>query len=587
MNKHTIHEDDIEIRLSLSFRVVVGVVFSCLSLLSPPSAGAASTNLPVEVKTQWYRIVIDPARGGRITEWKPAGSATNLAHTGQGIGSVTRTDMAQNIGFDLPLSAEVIRSGGQTEVILSTLPGSLEVQGNLSYRKKYIFRADTPVVQVQVELTNHSAGGIIGWRMYNDISVAPEGQATVFQEREDTAARTEKMWAENNPADARKWNIWESAGSGWGGVDTGLGQSVFFWTAPAGVCAIYSYASPEYAAYELRMQEPIDRGETITRTFFITAVETGNPHAALKTLKSELPPDLAGVVAAGSAAGEFRKVHIEHEANTTEGQDKAPPRQSDRWHFGGPSGIMIGYNRYLNQPPHFTGQHPALANYDMGVGFDTGAFANWYRGNAIRVLINGADIFAQKPARQLETKEGSNGYLRMVWELDKGGELILNFTVPEDGHAIYARVDIVPGELSIKDIQVRLNCYPGGFGPKYKQPSHRRVVTAKGKWEVPPDFKPSPEKPFPEAPFEKGAEWIFYADKLQSAGSLGLLIDKEECPSGRVRMSGYGQRTELNYPADTRQIHLAFYAFETENKTSREAFISSLDGERSVLTGIH
>ena len=284
--------------------------------------------------------------------------------------------------------------------------------------------------------------------------------------------------------------------------------------------------------------------------------------------------------------GDFT-VKIEHKTEMTEGKEKVPPRQNDRWIFGGPNGIIIRYSRYLNQPPYFTGQHPSLANHDMGVGFDNGFFGNWYRGNAIRVLINGADIFAQKPAKQLEAKEGANGYLRMAWELDKGGELILNFTVPEDGHAIYARVDIVPGELSIKDIQVRLNCYPGGFGPAYKLPSHRRVVTANGEWEVPRDFKPGPEKPFPAAPFEKGNEWIFYADKLQSAGSLGLIIDKEECPSGRVRMSGYGQRTELNYPADTRQIHLAFYAFETENKTSREAFISSLDGERSVLTGIH
>jgi len=286
--------------------------------------------------------------------------------------------------------------------------------------------------------------------------------------------------------------------------------------------------------------------------------------------------------------GDIISVKVEHKTTMTEAKDNIPPQQGDVWDFkSGATTLSVRYRRFLNQPPHFTGNYPSLANYDMGVGFDNGFFGNWYRGNAIRVRINGADIFAQKPAKHIEAKEGTNGYLRMAWELDKGGELILNFTVPEDGHAIYARVDIVPGELSIKDIQVRLNCYPGGFRPKYKLPSHRRVVTANGEWDVPQDFKPGPENPYPAAPFEKGAEWIFYADKLQSAGSLGLLIDKEECPSGRVRMSGYGQRTELNYPADTRQIHLAFYAFETENKTSREAFISSLDGERSVLTGIH
>lgn len=280
--------------------------------------------------------------------------------------------------------------------------------------------------------------------------------------------------------------------------------------------------------------------------------------------------------------GDF-SVKIEHKTELTKGKDNVPPRQNDRWIFGVPNGLQIKYGRYLNQPPHFTGQYPSLANYDMGIGFDAGSFANWYRGNAIRVLINGVDIFAQKPARQLEAKEGANGYLRMAWELDKGGELILNFTVPEDGHAIYARADIVPGELSIKVIQVGLNCYPGGFGPLYQQPSLRQVVTAKGEWEAPQDFKPGPGKPFPEALFEKGAEWIFYADKLESKGSLGLLVIKEESPSGKVQMSNYGQHTELNYPADTRQIHLAFYAFETENAHALKSFISSLDRERAAL----
>ena len=203
------------------------------------------------------------------------------------------------------------------------------------------------------------------------------------------------------------------------------------------------------------------------------------------------------------------------------------------------------------------------------------------------MLINGVDILAQKPATRLKTEEGVNGHLRMVWELDKGGELVLHFAVPEDGYAIYARIEIVPGKLSVNSIQLRLGCYPGGYGPAYKLPSHRWVATAKGERDVPQDFKVGAKNPYPEVPLEKGDDWIFYADKLQGDGSLGLLVRKEESPSGKVRMSNYGQATELNYPADTRQIHLAFYAFGTENLPSRQWFMSSLDRERAILAGIH
>lgn len=279
-------------------------------------------------------------------------------------------------------------------------------------------------------------------------------------------------------------------------------------------------------------------------------------------------------------------VKIEHKTELTKGKDKVPPKKCDRWNFGVPGEVTIWYTHYLNQPPDFTGQYPSLANSDMGIGFDGDFFDNWYRGNTIRVLINGADIFAQKPAKQLEAKEGANGYLRMAWELDKGRELIMNFTVPEDGHAICARVEIAPGELSVTNIQVRLSCYPGGFGPAYGGLSHRWVVTANGEREVPKDFKPGPENPYPETPFKKGEDWIFYADKLQGKGSLGLLVKKEEWPSGKIWMSSYVQTTELNYPADTRRIHLAFYAFETENTYALKAFISSLDRERTALKGL-
>jgi len=280
--------------------------------------------------------------------------------------------------------------------------------------------------------------------------------------------------------------------------------------------------------------------------------------------------------------GEIISVTVEHKTTTAEAKDNIPPSQRDTWDFKtGAKTLTISYSRFLNQPPDFTGNYPSLANSDMGVGFDGGSFGNWYRGNAIRVLVNGSDVMATKPARLAEAKGNDNGYLRIVWELDNGGELALNFTVAEGGEAIYSRIDVVPGDLSISDLTISLTCYPGGFGPAYKLPSHRWVVTSSGEWDIPQDYKGT----FPQAPVEKGEDWIFYADKLQSRGSLGLLFDKAEVESGKVYMSSYGQSTQLKYPPGTRHIHLAFYAFEMENQTSLQSFRSSLEIERSLLKG--
>lgn len=282
--------------------------------------------------------------------------------------------------------------------------------------------------------------------------------------------------------------------------------------------------------------------------------------------------------------GEIKGVKLEHKTTMVEAKENIPPRQNDQWNYStGIKTLTINYSRFLNQPPHFSGRYPSLANSDMGVGFDGGSFGNWYRGNAIRVLVDGVDVMAEKPADEIEAGEGDRGYLRMVWALDKGGKIVLNFIVPEGGSGIYCRVDVVSGENVIKNIGVRLSCYPGGFAPAYGLPSHRYVVTAKGEWEVPKEQKGD----FPVLPLDSGTDWIFYGDKLQSKGALGLLFDNKGLTSGRVRMSSYGQFTELDYPADIKSIYLAFYAFETDNSAAMELFKSSLNRENNKLKEIH
>jgi len=280
------------------------------------------------------------------------------------------------------------------------------------------------------------------------------------------------------------------------------------------------------------------------------------------------------------------KLKIEHKVEDKKAEGK-PPFRSESWTFM--TGVLnpkVNYSRYLNVQPYFEGKYRSLINSDMGIGFDGGSFGNWYRGNAIRVIINGEDIFAAKTADAVAWKEGENGYLHFVWKLKQGGEVALNITVPQDGLALYARVDFAPGNLKADSLQVRLTCYPGGYGPAYKLPSHRWVVTAKNEAEVPKDFKREGGKEYPRVRLTSGQRWIFYADKLVSGGSLGLLMLPEEKPSGEVRMSNYGQSTILNYPPRTRRLHLGFYAFGLENQAAKKLFLNSLSEELRTLRSI-
>jgi len=281
------------------------------------------------------------------------------------------------------------------------------------------------------------------------------------------------------------------------------------------------------------------------------------------------------------------KVRIEHKEELTAAKDNHPPRKSESWTFqAGGVNPTVRYGRYLNRPPEFTGSYPSLTSGDMGIGLDGGPFHYWYAGNAIRVLLDGRDIFAEQPANRIETRERVNGHLRLIWELEEKWCIALNFTVPRDGRAVFARIDVEAGEAAIGRIEVKLTAYPGGFGPAYSLPSHRYVKTAVAAANVSPDFKVTAENPLPVVPFPEGEEWVFYGDKLCSSGSLALLVNRAEKPAGQVHLSSYGVATSLVYPAGTRQIHLGFFAYSIENEWAANAFLAELEAERTALTTI-
>ena len=260
------------------------------------------------------------------------------------------------------------------------------------------------------------------------------------------------------------------------------------------------------------------------------------------------------------------------------------PQRGDQWTFtSGGAGLTVSYSRFLNQPPDFIGSYPSLANEDMGVGFDGGPFHYWYAGNAIRVVVNGEDIMRARPAKLTKAAEGDPGRLRLVWDLAGGGELRLSFAVPDGAAGVYARIELAPDTAPVTSFQVRLTCYPGGFGPAHGQPSHRWVLMAKGEAGVPKDFVQTADNPFPVLPLPAGESWVFYTDKLQSRGSLGLVLLPEERAAGEIRLSSYGVSTVLTCPPNARTVHLGFLAFDTANAAAQQAFVASVAQEQRVL----
>jgi len=281
------------------------------------------------------------------------------------------------------------------------------------------------------------------------------------------------------------------------------------------------------------------------------------------------------------ARGDEPDVRVEHEETTTLAADGKPPLKSEAWTFRtGLLSPMVRYSRYLNRPSDFAGSYPSLPNSDTGLGFDGYAWGNWYRGNAIRVLVNGRDVLAAQPATAVEWREGESGFLRLVWEFGEGTSLSLSVLVRPDGDGIYLRAELSPPGVPVDALQVQLTGYPGGYGPAYGLPSHRFVVTAQQEGDVPADYT---GKAFPKLPFTAGESWAYYADRLADTGSLGLVVLPAEKPSGEVRLSSYGIQTVLCYPPGTRDVHLGLHAYTIVNSSARQLFSEAVPADLEAL----
>lgn len=277
------------------------------------------------------------------------------------------------------------------------------------------------------------------------------------------------------------------------------------------------------------------------------------------------------------------RVHITHEVKDKQ-TDGKPPFRHETWCFtAGLRQPEVKYSRYLNVPPHFGGSHPSLINTDMGIGLD-GGYGNWYRGGFIRVLVNGRDVLATRCADTVRAEDGAYGRLRFLWSLEQGGRLALTLAVPTDGAAVYSAIEV--SGVPVETLRVRLSCYPGGFGPAYGYPSHRWAATSNAEAEVPENFVRSDDTPFPVLPLRRGVPWVFYADRRQHKGSLGVFMLPEEGAEGEVKMSNYGQTTVLDYPAGSASAHLAFYAFAIENAPAKELFLRSAPAEAERLRAL-
>lgn len=283
-------------------------------------------------------------------------------------------------------------------------------------------------------------------------------------------------------------------------------------------------------------------------------------------------------------AQESSKVKLDFKQNKRVLKANQPPYCTDNYTFVTPSNkLTVYYHYFMNQPPEFTGKHPALLHSQGGIGLSGKSFAFWYYGGMIRIYVNNIDIMQQKIAK-VSTKCGKNGNIEFVWNWGKASKFTLQLIVPSEGNRVYARLipEISPLDKKVNHIKIRLTGYPGGFGPAYKQPSHRYVKLSDGKEEILDAGKIMKK----QITLPGDVKWAFLADKLQKKGAIGFVLEKIAGGNHNLNLSSYGSSFLLNYQGCPKAVNFALYAFETTNEVSFNTFKNRASSDYQEMLSI-
>lgn len=275
-------------------------------------------------------------------------------------------------------------------------------------------------------------------------------------------------------------------------------------------------------------------------------------------------------------------VAINEQIDMTPSVDLAKPAMKvNRYIFDTSWGpFEVGYSRYLNSSVQWQGKYGASINSDMGLGIP-GYDWNWYRGNTLRVKVDGNDIIALKDADTVDWQDGDSIIARWrgVWKTDHGNMLI--YIVVIDGLDT-ALVEVEFDGIA-ETIELLLTCYPGGMGPAYGHASLRSVEAGGQTVEV------GTGQYGEQMQILAGVSEIFYSDRwsethgMGSSGACGLYFLSDTISSGTIDVGSYVVTTHLCLHKDSKVARFALTGYEVPNSLARKCFFDSRSEIKRLL----
>ena len=233
------------------------------------------------------------------------------------------------------------------------------------------------------------------------------------------------------------------------------------------------------------------------------------------------------------------------------------------------SGAVRYTFRYCGcQDPSHGDQRPAA---EGNFGMPAPTTANWYWGGFFFVQINGKEATEYRlgDLRVLET--GPRGAMQIVWahpDADVGLRLLM---LPGANHVMADLVWKPRSPATVKNVAVRLVCYPSFFTAARHRQGERHCQTPRVDKREPETLALVPERDAYLYFYDK----VFDTAKGEGDGPCAALVAPQAVQGGQVQIGGYAVITELRLRPEAGQARLAFYDFTGRTNAEAEAYLKA------------
>jgi hypothetical protein len=220
------------------------------------------------------------------------------------------------------------------------------------------------------------------------------------------------------------------------------------------------------------------------------------------------------------------------------------------------------------QDPSHQGEHPSS---EGNFGMPSPSVCNWYHSGFLTIDINGKDVVRQDVREMRITETGARGGFQVIWSHPDAEVSLRMILLPGQNHVLGMLKWQPRAGATLKNVTVKLRCYPSFFTAAHQRKGERHVKTPRTDQQEPTilDLVPGQD------PWLLYYDTVFDVAKGEGAGPCAAIVEPAALEGGKVQIGDYAVNTDLNAKPEAGSLRFGLYDLTGSTNAEAEAYLQA------------